>query len=74
MLVSPKWEDEKYKYAGESLEQGQCGIIKRRVSSINHGKVKCFMGIERRELVGEIELIVARKLDNDKFEKITKKN
>lgn len=61
-LLHPDWEDPEYKYFGEGLDKGQCGIQVNRVRSNNHGKARCFLGVERQELSGEIDLVVACKL------------
>lgn len=60
-LLSPGWDNPDVQYYGEGLDKGYCGVYKRQVKPSNHGKVKCFLGVEREELSGEIDLIVACK-------------
>lgn len=50
-----------YKYYGDGLAQGVCGVSIQNVKVINNGPVRCFLGYEADEVEGQIDLIVACK-------------
>lgn len=68
MVVDPKFPPkEEYRYIGDGLDHGVCGIYKRAVSRSNHGKVKCTLGINGEELAGEISVVVASEYSSSKW-------
>lgn len=50
-----------YKYVGEGLDKGVCGVSILQVKSQNNGFAKCILGTEEDDRQGLIELTVARK-------------
>lgn len=58
--LSPNWKST-HPYFGAGLEKGQCGVTIDRVKAINHGTVRCFLGVEGSEKEGDISLTVACK-------------
>lgn len=60
LVLSNAWDSPAgFKYYGSSLEQGHCGVLIQQVKSVNHGQVKCFLGIQGAELQGSANLTVA---------------
>lgn len=62
LVLSSEWDKSPgFKYYGEGLSKGQCGVSIQQVKSINHGTVQCFLGGADGEFSGTVPLIVARK-------------
>lgn len=61
--LSDKFESKSpgYRYFGDGLEQGVCGVSIQNVKVINNGVVKCFLGLESDEIEGQIDLTIACK-------------
>lgn len=49
-----------FKYIGEGLDKGVCGMTIESVKANMNGQVECTLGTERDEYVGHIDLVVAR--------------
>lgn len=67
--LSDKYESKVpgFKYFGDGLEQGVCGVYIQNVKQINNGPVKCILGLEQDDIEGHIDLVVACKLNQTTF-------
>lgn len=62
LVLSDEWDKTPgFKYFGEGLRAGQCGVSINQVKTINHGLVQCFMGENGVEIPGTVPLTVACK-------------
>ncbi|XP_055298603.1 fasciclin-3 isoform X2 [Sitodiplosis mosellana] len=59
--LSDKYESKfpGFKYFGDGLEQGVCGVAIQNVKTINNGPVKCILGLDQIDIEGLIDLVVA---------------
>lgn len=66
--LSDKYESKVpgFKYFGDGLEQGVCGVYIQNVKQINNGPVKCILGLEQIDIEGQIDLVVACKYTKTK--------
>ncbi|KAJ6633129.1 Fasciclin-3, partial [Pseudolycoriella hygida] len=58
--LSPNWDKSPgFKYYGEGLTNGQCGVTIQSVRTAHHGTIKCYLGVDGDELEGVVGLTVA---------------
>lgn len=60
--MSDKFEkNPDFKYYGEGLANGYCGVSVQHIKAHNNGPVKCILGLEENDVEGQIDLVVACK-------------
>lgn len=60
--MSDKFEkSQDFKYYGEGLANGYCGVSVQHIKAHNNGPVKCILGLEENDVEGQIDLVVACK-------------
>lgn len=60
--MSDKFEkNPDFKYYGEGLANGYCGVSVQHIKAHNNGPVKCILGLEENDIEGQIDLVVACK-------------
>ncbi|XP_031629264.1 fasciclin-3 isoform X2 [Contarinia nasturtii] len=52
-------DNSNFKYFGEGLNQGECGVSIQSVKLIHNGPAKCILGGEKSDFEGIIDLVVA---------------
>lgn len=58
ILLSPAFDTDGFKYIGEGLEAGQCGIEIPSIQAKHNGPIECFLGVSAQEFVGRMNLLV----------------